>query len=119
METQKQAKATEKVLCEFCGHGFSPYGIRSHIKACQKRRENERVDQQDVGKELRDSKAKEEAELLALDRRTLAKAMAAPKHLNLLRRELTSSAMITQNIFRFLPVFNYLKMIREYWHFQG
>lgn len=61
METQKQAKATEKVVCEFSGHGFSPYGIGSHKKACQKRRENERVDRQVVEKELRVRKAKEEA----------------------------------------------------------
>lgn len=60
METQKQAKATEKAICEFCGQGFSPYGIGSHKKACQKRWENERVDQQVVEKELRDRKAKEE-----------------------------------------------------------
>ncbi|KIJ98243.1 hypothetical protein K443DRAFT_133505 [Laccaria amethystina LaAM-08-1] len=46
MATQKQGKATEKAICEFCGHGFSPYGIGSHKKACQKRWENERVDQQ-------------------------------------------------------------------------
>ena len=60
MAAQKQAKATEKAICEFCGHGFSPYGIGSHKKACQKQWENERVDQQVVEKELRDRKAKEE-----------------------------------------------------------
>ena len=97
MATQKQAKATEKVICEFCGNGFSPYGIGSHKKACQKRQENERVDQQVVEKELRDREAKEEGawlfmlpnsvlifdsivELLALGQCTLAKAMTAPTH---------------------------------------
>ena len=60
METQKQAKAKEKAICEFCGQGFNPYGIGSHKKACQKWWENERVDQQVVEKELRDRKAKEE-----------------------------------------------------------
>jgi len=97
MATQKQAKATEKAICEFCGQGFSPYGIGSHKKACQKQQENERVDQQVVKKELRDRKAKEEgvwlfalpnsvlifdstAELLVLGQHMLAKAMTAPTH---------------------------------------
>ncbi|KIK02920.1 hypothetical protein K443DRAFT_96000 [Laccaria amethystina LaAM-08-1] len=82
MATQKQGKATEKAICEFCGHGFSPYGIGSHKKACQKRWENERVDQQAVEKELRDRKAKE-VELLALGQHTLAKAMTTPTHLTM------------------------------------